>query len=87
MADGEQTKEWVYKNKKIRIYIVAHEYSVRVHDWLKDKINDVNLKLKQARDKNDGGNESYFNGQLEQLKDIRQYLTDHIDLNTQKYYQ
>jgi len=65
---------------------LAHEYSIQVHAWLKEKIDNVNMNLKQVREKNDSQKESYYKGQLEQLREIRQYLTDKIDLDTQKYY-
>ncbi len=65
---------------------MAHEYSMQVHDWLKEKIDSVNMNLKQVREKNDSQKENYYKGQLEQLREIRQYLTDKIDLDTQKYY-
>ncbi len=65
---------------------MAHEYSIQVHAWLKEKIDNVNMNLKQVREKNDSQKESYYKGQLEQLREIRQYLTDKIDLDTQKYY-
>ncbi len=65
---------------------MAHEYSIQVHAWLKEKIDNVNMNLKQVREKNDSQKESYYKGQREQLREIRQYLTDKIDLDTQKYY-
>lgn len=61
---------------------MAHEYSVHIHDWLKDKINKVEAQLKNA----DSTEQHYYSGQLEQLREIRQYLTDRIDLDTQQYY-
>ncbi len=65
---------------------MAHEYSVQVHGWIKEKISRAKDGIKTARNNNDADNENYYNGQLEQLLEIRQYLTDRIDLNTQQYY-
>ncbi len=66
---------------------VAHEYSVQIHDWISKKIDLVKQNIKQAEKKNDVGSLKFFDGQLQELNDIRQYLSDKIDLNTQTYYQ
>ncbi len=66
---------------------MAHEYSVQIHDWITKKMNTITADLKSAKEKNDPSKESYYKGQLEELGFIRQYLTDQIDLDTQKYYQ
>ena len=66
---------------------MAHEYSVRIHDWITEKIETIKKEKKKAIDRNDHARENYFNGQLQELSDIRQYLTDQVDLDTQKYYQ
>ncbi len=66
---------------------MAHEYSVQIHDWITKKMNTITAGLRSAQEKNDLPQESYYKGQLEELSFIRQYLTDQIDLDTQKYYQ
>ncbi len=66
---------------------MAHEYSVQIHDWITKKMNTITADLKSATEKNDSSKESYYKGQLGELEFIRQYLTDQIDLDTQKYYQ
>jgi hypothetical protein len=35
---------------------------------------------------NDFGSLSYYNGQLQEFNNIRQYMVEKIDLKTQKYY-
>lgn len=65
---------------------MAHEYSVQVHSWISEKIALVNQEIKKARDLNDTSREHYYNGQLQELYDIRQYLTDQIDLDTHQYF-
>ncbi len=65
---------------------MAHEYSVKLHDWISEKIKLANSKIKTARDDNDTESEYYYNGQLQELLEIRQYLTDQIDLDTQKLF-
>lgn len=66
---------------------MAHEYSVDIHEWIKEKIDSIKADLKNIKDSGDTKAENYYNGQLHQLMEIRQYLTDHIDLDTQTYYQ
>jgi hypothetical protein len=65
---------------------VAHEYSVKLHDWISEKIKLVNSKIKKAGDNDDTGSVHYYNGQLKELLKIRQYLKDKIDLDTQKLF-
>lgn len=65
---------------------MAHEYSVQIHEWIKDRIDNINQQLNNSRKTGDSCKESFYNGQLDQLKEIRQYLTESIDLDTQTYY-
>ena len=65
---------------------MAHEYSVRIHDYLTLKIEDLQKKKKAAKSLDDPGDTTFYNGQLEELNRIRKYLTDKIDLDTQTYY-
>jgi hypothetical protein len=65
---------------------VAHEYSVKIHDYLTSKIVAVQKEKKKAQSLDDSENLLFYNGQLEELFSIRKYLTDKIDLDTQKYY-
>lgn len=65
---------------------MAHEYSVQVHDWIKQKMAEAASELKKAEQEADPVKESYSKGMLGQLNEIRQYLTDQIDLDTHKYY-
>ncbi len=65
---------------------MAHEHSVTIHDYLSLKIAEAQKKKDQANQLDDAENVQFYNGQLEELAGIRKYLTDKIDLNTQKYY-
>lgn len=65
---------------------MAHEYSVDIHNWLNNQLDQVKASLETARIKGNTSDVHYFSGQLEALKELRQYLTDHIDLDTQQYY-
>jgi hypothetical protein len=68
------------------IISVAHEYSVKLHDWISEKVKLVNSMIKTAMDKNDTGSVHYYNGQLQELLEIREYLKNKIDLDTQKIF-
>ncbi|MDM8536158.1 hypothetical protein QUF70_05345 [Desulfobacterales bacterium HSG17] len=65
---------------------MAHEYSVIIHDYLASKIKTAQEKQSKAKKIEDLNNVHFYNGQLEELFSIRKYLTDQIDLDTQKYY-
>jgi len=65
---------------------MAHEYSVLAHKWLKKKVTNAKIKKKEAAKSNDTDKDQYYSGQLKELLELRKFLTDKIDLNTQKYY-
>ena len=65
---------------------MAHEYSVQIHEWISKKIDAVRQDMKPAEKENDADRKSYLTGRLHELQDIRQYLTDKVDLDTQEYY-
>ncbi|MCP3876440.1 MAG: hypothetical protein GY699_25270 [Desulfobacteraceae bacterium] len=65
---------------------MAHEYSVQIHDWISKKFKNAKQEIELAKKQNNSNSKSYYNGQLQELSDIRQYLTDQVDLETQKYY-
>ncbi len=65
---------------------MAHEHSVTIHDYLSLKIDEATKKKDQAIKVSDTENEQFYNGKLKELFNIRKYLTDKIDLDTQKYY-
>ncbi len=65
---------------------MAHVFSVEIHNYLSDKILLAEQGKKTAEDENNEASRLYYEGQLLELKTLRQYLTDNIDLKTQKYY-
>lgn len=65
---------------------MPHAFSVEIHDYLSDKILSARNGIDQATLKQDQALESYHKGRLLELEIMRQYLTDNIDLKTQKYY-
>ena len=65
---------------------MANEYSVAIHNYISGKIAAAEKNKKHAETGNDVGSISYYNGQLKEFNNIRQYMVEKIDLKTQKYY-
>ena len=65
---------------------MAHSYSVTIHDYISEKISVAKSMQEQAKVQNALENYNFYRGQLEELFKIREYLTDRIDLQTQKYF-
>jgi hypothetical protein len=65
---------------------MAHEYSVAIHQYIAHKISSIKAKESTAKKQNDIESYEFYRGQLQELFKIREYLTDRIDLRTQKYY-
>jgi hypothetical protein len=65
---------------------MANEYSVAVHNYISGKIAAAEKNKTHAEIENDSGSISYYEGQLKELNNIRQYMVEKIDLKTQKYY-
>ena len=65
---------------------LAHEYSVEIHNYISEKISVAEEKKKRAEKQNDSETQQFCEGQLKELFKIRKYLTERIDLKTQKYY-
>jgi len=65
---------------------MANEYLVAIHNYISDKIAAAGKNKKNAELQNDLSSSSYWEGQLQELEAIRQYLAEKIDLKTQKYF-
>ncbi len=65
---------------------MAHEYSVKIQDYISSKIAVAEEKKLFAEKQNDFETQKYYEGQLKELLSFRQYLTEKIDLKTQRYY-
>ena len=65
---------------------MAHEYSVKIHNYIIDKMAVAEQKKKKAEKQKDFETQCFCDGQLRELFKIREYLTERIDLKTQKYY-
>jgi hypothetical protein len=65
---------------------MTHAYSVEVHSYISEKIAVAEGKSKKAQKQNDFETQRFYQGQLKELFKMREYLTEKIDLKTQKYY-
>ena len=65
---------------------MANEYLVLVHNYITEKIAVAEEGKKKARKQGDHETQTFCDGQLKELYNIREYLTARIDLKTQKYY-
>ena len=65
---------------------MANQYSVEIHKYISDKIAAATSQQKKAEAADDTAARRFFAGQLYELEKIREYMTQNIDLKTQKYY-
>ncbi|MBW1753580.1 MAG: hypothetical protein JRJ46_10895 [Deltaproteobacteria bacterium] len=65
---------------------MTHSYSVEVHNYISEQIAIAEEKNKKVQKQNDFETQRFYQGQLKELCKIREYLTEKIDLKTQKYY-
>ena len=65
---------------------MANEYLVAIHNYISEKIAAAENNKKNAEKQNDLSSLQYCEGQLQELKTIRRYLAEKIDLKTQKYF-
>jgi hypothetical protein len=65
---------------------MANQFLVEIHNHI-SRIIEADLKDRDnARDRDDENRLFYLDGKLSELRLIRAYLSDHFDLNTQRYY-
>ena len=65
---------------------MANEYSVAIHNYISGQIAIAEKGKKDAEKNEDSASTRYFEGRLQELNLIRQYMVENIDLKTQKYY-
>ena len=69
-----------------RTNMMANQYSVEIHQYVSAKIITAETNKKIAEEQNDEPSKRFYEGALLELKKIRAYMADKIDLKTQKYY-
>jgi len=65
---------------------MANEYAVAIHNYISAEIAAAAKNKNRAELQSDVQLLQYCEGQLQELKAIRHYLADKIDLKTQQYY-
>lgn len=60
---------------------MPNEFSVEIHNYLSQKITQAQKAVAEKNEKS-----SFYQGQLEELLRIREYLKDNIDLKNFAYY-
>ena len=65
---------------------MAHEFSVEIQNYISEKLAVAEKKKKDAEKQNDFETQQFYEGQIKELLTFREYLTERIDLKTQKYY-
>jgi hypothetical protein len=61
---------------------MPNEFSIEIHEYLSQKITEAEKAVAKK-----SANTAYFQGQLEELYQIRTYLKENIDLKNFIYYQ
>ena len=65
---------------------MTNQYSVEIHLYIREKIAAATRQQKKAQAANDSAASRFYAGQLYELEKIREYMTQTIDLKTQRYY-
>ena len=65
---------------------MTHEFSVEIHEYIKKKVLAADKGKKQAEAEDDCETRRFYEGQLHELLNLREYLSKRIDLKTQKYF-
>jgi hypothetical protein len=65
---------------------MVHTYSVEIQNYISEKLGVAEDKKKEAEKQSDFEAQQFYEGQLKELRTLREYLTEKIDLETQKYY-
>lgn len=65
---------------------MVNEYSMGIHDFIKQKIETASRLKQEAENSGDYRKKRFFDGQLHELLAIREYMVQHFDLKTQQYH-
>ncbi len=65
---------------------MANQFLVEIHNHISRKIEADLKERDMARNRGDENRLFFLDGRLSELRLIRTYLSDHFDLDTQKYY-
>ena len=65
---------------------MTHAYSVDIHNYINNRLTVAEEKRKSAQKEKNFETDQYYEGQIKELLMIREFLSETIDLKTQKYY-
>jgi len=65
---------------------MPHAFSVEIHDYLSREITNTEKNRERAILEKNHAEQCYCEGKLFELVSVRQYLSEHFDLKTQKYF-
>ena len=65
---------------------MTNQYSIEIHNYISERIITAEDRKKLAENQNDLQLKRFYEGQLQELFEIREYLARTVDLKTQRYY-
>ena len=65
---------------------MANEYLTEIHNYISEKIIDAQNRKDVAKGNNELESQRFYEGQLKEWHYMRTYLTETVDLKTQKYF-
>ncbi|MFH1251757.1 MAG: hypothetical protein V1715_11765 [bacterium] len=65
---------------------MPNQFLTEIHEYITEVTTTAKSRQRSADDLNDEVEKNFYAGQIEELQALRQYLTDHFDLSTQRYY-
>ncbi|MGD2098011.1 MAG: hypothetical protein PVG35_10545 [Desulfobacterales bacterium] len=65
---------------------MANEYLIQIHNYISEKIVSAENQKTEAQERNDKPSQKFYEGQLAEWQQMRDYLAEKVDLKTQKYF-
>jgi len=65
---------------------MANEYLIEIHNYISEKILRAQNRKDRANANNEMASQRFYEGQLKEWHHLRTYLTEKVDLKTQKYF-
>ena len=65
---------------------MANEYLIEIHNYISEKIIGAQNRKDVAKANNELESQRFYEGQLIEWHYLRTYLTETVDLKTQKYF-
>ena len=65
---------------------MPNDYLIHCHQYISQELNRAQALRRQAEIRSDAGQAAFHTGQMEELSDLRTFLSEHFNLTTQQYY-